>query len=205
MGTACINGNCTDPCIGFDECGANAVCETVSHSATCKCPNGTRELNSPYVACVPAEMDLSTISCLRDSDCSFGLTCQDWQCRPASNRRKRKLKSLRWLYGLGLTVNTTVLWKQTYELWNYYKKWQQKPFNLLKCWKVWFILLKSGIITIFRVLFCTSCIIFFVKWLHSNLGRSMHSGVKFSFKKIIKMNNKFPLRLNYSLNYLRFC
>ena len=40
MGTACINGNCTDPCIGFDECGANAVCETVSHSATCKCPEG---------------------------------------------------------------------------------------------------------------------------------------------------------------------
>ena len=40
MGTACINGNCTDPCIGFNECGANAICETVSHSATCKCPEG---------------------------------------------------------------------------------------------------------------------------------------------------------------------
>ena len=167
MGTACINGNCTDPCIGFDECGANAVCETVSHSATCKCPNGTRELNSPYVACVPAEMDLSTISCLRDSDCSFGLTCQDWQCRPASNRRKRKLKSLRWLYGLGLTVNTTVLWKQTYELWNYYKNDNK---NLLicssaercdsYCWKV-------GLLQFFVYYFVLFAL-FFVKWLHSN-------------------------------------
>ena len=83
MGTACINGSCTDPCLGFDECGANAVCEAVSHAATCKCPAGTRELNSPYVACVPSDMDLSTISCLRDSDCSFGLSCQDWQCRPS--------------------------------------------------------------------------------------------------------------------------
>ena len=95
MGTACINGNCTDPCIGFDECGANAVCETVSHSATCKCPNGTRELNSPYVACVPADMDLSTISCLRDTDCSFGLTCQEWQCRPAGTKRGLRRKRIR--------------------------------------------------------------------------------------------------------------
>ena len=154
MGTACINGNCTDPCIGFDECGANAVCETVSHSATCKCPSGTRELNSPYVACVPAEMDLSTISCLRDSDCSFGLTCQEWQCRPASNRRKRKLK--RW--------STHPPWPlilqccETKQTMNYTKN----DKNLLicssaercdsYCWKVGLLL--------FRVLFCTFCIIF---------------------------------------------
>lgn len=82
LGTACINGNCTDPCVGFDECGSNAICETVSHTPTCKCPEGTRELNSPYVACVPVDMDLASISCLRDSDCSFGLSCRDWQCRP---------------------------------------------------------------------------------------------------------------------------
>ena len=68
---------------GFGECGANAECEAVDHAATCKCPEGTRELNSPYVACVPSDLDLSTISCLRDSDCSFGLTCQSWQCRPS--------------------------------------------------------------------------------------------------------------------------
>lgn len=80
-GTACINSNCTDPCIGFDKCGANAVCTTVSHQATCQCPSGTRELNSPYTACVPSDLDLSSISCLRDSDCSFGLSCRDWQCR----------------------------------------------------------------------------------------------------------------------------
>ena len=57
---------------------------------------GTRELNSPYVACVPADMDLSTISCLRDSDCSFGLSCQDWQCRPATARARTR-KRIRWL------------------------------------------------------------------------------------------------------------
>ncbi len=83
MKTACIDGHCGDPCIGFDECGSNAICETVSHAPTCKCPENHRELNSPYVACVPEHMDLASISCLRDSDCSFGLQCKDWQCREA--------------------------------------------------------------------------------------------------------------------------
>ena len=41
-------------------------------------------------------MDLSTISCLRDSDCSFGLSCQDWQCRPATARARTR-KRIRWL------------------------------------------------------------------------------------------------------------
>ena len=80
--TACIAAKCSDPCVGFDECGSNAICEVVSHAATCKCPGGYRELNSPYVACVPEDMDLEKISCFKDSDCESGLSCRDWQCRP---------------------------------------------------------------------------------------------------------------------------
>ena len=80
--TACVNHTCSDPCIGFSECGTNAVCEVVSHAPTCKCPSGFRELNSPYVACVPAKLNLARIECLKDSDCATGLDCIDWQCSP---------------------------------------------------------------------------------------------------------------------------
>jgi hypothetical protein len=79
--TACLNGTCLDPCLGFDECGANAVCQAVSHAATCSCPAGLRELNSPYEACVPEGMNLSELECLRNSDCPSGSECKNWQCK----------------------------------------------------------------------------------------------------------------------------
>ena len=79
--TACINGTCADPCVGFDECGANAVCQAVSHAATCSCPVGLRELNSPYDACVPEGLSLSDLECLRNSDCPVGTECKNWQCK----------------------------------------------------------------------------------------------------------------------------
>lgn len=80
MNHACINGSCGDPCANFDECGSNALCEVINHVATCKCPPAFRELNSPYVACVPNALDLSKINCLKDTDCESGEACRDWQC-----------------------------------------------------------------------------------------------------------------------------
>ena len=36
----CRDGQCSDPCEGFSECGTNAVCVAVNHLPTCKCPEG---------------------------------------------------------------------------------------------------------------------------------------------------------------------
>ena len=75
----------TDPCKDFAECGANAVCQAVSHAPTCSCPAGLRELNSPYEACVPEGMNLSELECLRNSDCQTGFECKNWQCKQVSD------------------------------------------------------------------------------------------------------------------------
>ena len=36
----CRDGQCSDPCEGFTECGTNAECVAVNHLPTCKCPEG---------------------------------------------------------------------------------------------------------------------------------------------------------------------
>ena len=36
----CREGQCSDPCLGFSECGTGAVCVSVNHLPTCKCPDG---------------------------------------------------------------------------------------------------------------------------------------------------------------------
>jgi EGF-like domain len=36
---ACINYQCTDPCLG--KCGTNAICQPKRHLAVCTCPAGT--------------------------------------------------------------------------------------------------------------------------------------------------------------------
>ena len=36
LSTACLAGKCSDPCKNFSECGTNAVCQVVSHAATCR-------------------------------------------------------------------------------------------------------------------------------------------------------------------------
>ena len=93
----CRDSQCRDPCFGFGECGTNAVCVSVNHLPTCKCPDGFKvalftapgliikcccfqELNSPYDACVPASADLTQLECLEDSDCGRG-TCHLGKCR----------------------------------------------------------------------------------------------------------------------------
>ena len=76
----CSFGSCSDPCIGFFECGTNAVCAPVEHQPTCRCPEGFKELNSPYDACVEADLDLTELECLTDSDCRSGV-CHRGICR----------------------------------------------------------------------------------------------------------------------------
>ena len=94
----CRDGQCSDPCLGFSECGTGAVCVSVNHLPTCKCPDGYKvrifiisrvlsvssllfqELNSPYDACVPASADLTKLECLEDSDCGRGV-CHLGKCR----------------------------------------------------------------------------------------------------------------------------
>ena len=44
-----------------------------------------RPLNSPYVACVPRDMDLTEITCLKDNDCVGGEFCRNFQCVSANS------------------------------------------------------------------------------------------------------------------------
>jgi len=76
----CRGGSCADPCTNFTECGTNAECYTVNHLPTCRCPEGYKELNSPYDACVVASADLTLLECLEDSDCGRG-TCHNGICK----------------------------------------------------------------------------------------------------------------------------
>ncbi len=77
----CRLGKCSDPCVGFTECGTNAVCTAVEHLPTCTCPAGYKELNSPYDACVEENVDLTQLECLTDSDCSAPSSCLRGVCR----------------------------------------------------------------------------------------------------------------------------
>merc|ERR1711892_76270 len=79
IGQECKDGTCSDPCAGFTECGTNAECVAINHLPTCRCPEGYKELNSPYDACVVASADLTLLECLEDSDCGGG-TCHEGIC-----------------------------------------------------------------------------------------------------------------------------
>jgi hypothetical protein len=76
----CRGGSCQDPCDNFTECGTNAQCYSVNHLPTCRCPEGYKELNSPYDACVVASADLTLLECLEDSDCGRG-SCHNGICK----------------------------------------------------------------------------------------------------------------------------
>lgn len=80
IGQECKDGTCSDPCAGFTECGTNAECVAINHLPTCRCPEGFKELNSPYDACVVASADLTLLECLEDSDCGGG-SCHEGICR----------------------------------------------------------------------------------------------------------------------------
>lgn len=80
IGQECKDGTCSDPCSGFTECGTNAECVAINHLPTCRCPEGFKELNSPYDACVVASADLTLLECLEDSDCGGG-SCHEGICR----------------------------------------------------------------------------------------------------------------------------
>ena len=55
-------------------------CTDSQYDSLRRCPDGYKELNSPYVACVPEDMNLAHIDCFKDSDCVAGQTCREWQC-----------------------------------------------------------------------------------------------------------------------------
>ena len=46
---ACIDLQCLDPCVEYDPCGQNAICETLAHRAVCKCPSGWA--GDPHAQC----------------------------------------------------------------------------------------------------------------------------------------------------------
>ena len=37
---ACIENQCKDPCLEYDPCGREAICETSNHRPVCRCPEG---------------------------------------------------------------------------------------------------------------------------------------------------------------------
>ena len=46
---ACIDLQCLDPCLEYDPCGLNAICDTQNHRAVCKCPSGWA--GDPHAEC----------------------------------------------------------------------------------------------------------------------------------------------------------
>lgn len=69
---ACINRECTDPCLNT-QCGSNAVCRSdYNHKARCYCLDNYR--GNPLISCIQAE-------CTRDVDCGYNLACRNEQCQ----------------------------------------------------------------------------------------------------------------------------
>ena len=73
---ACINKQCTDPCL-YTQCGAQAICRSdYNHKARCHCPDGYR--GNPLVRCERPE-------CTRDDECAFNLACRNERCEDPCN------------------------------------------------------------------------------------------------------------------------
>lgn len=69
---ACVNRDCTDPCL-YTQCGQNAVCKSdYNHKARCVCLDNYK--GDPFTKCIRPE-------CTRDDDCPFNLACQNEKCR----------------------------------------------------------------------------------------------------------------------------
>lgn len=86
---ACISQKCQDPCVtnsfehgsgGYQVCGANALCKTVNHAATCYCPPGLE--GNPRVRCETVRI-VPKPECERDDDCPTDKTCVNQVCKPA--------------------------------------------------------------------------------------------------------------------------
>lgn len=86
---ACINAQCLDPCTLRGACGINALCRVVLHKSRCSCPQCY--IGMPQTVCNPDPkcdslgpgLQLPSIGCSSDEDCSAGLAChgQTRECR----------------------------------------------------------------------------------------------------------------------------
>lgn len=73
---ACINKECTDPCI-FTSCGTNAFCKVDrDHKARCYCPDNLR--GDPFVRCEKPE-------CSKHEDCPYNFICNQEKCENPCN------------------------------------------------------------------------------------------------------------------------
>ncbi|RZF34371.1 hypothetical protein LSTR_LSTR008910 [Laodelphax striatellus] len=70
-GKACINGNCVNPCVINDPCGANAECYVLGNRAECRCLSGYQ--GNPRDRCL-------VVGCRSNSDCPEDRACINAQC-----------------------------------------------------------------------------------------------------------------------------
>jgi len=70
----CYSGQCLSPCrSSSNPCPPTAVCQPLSHSASCLCPSGTTGM--PLFGCSPL------LSCSSDSECSLPDKCIQGECK----------------------------------------------------------------------------------------------------------------------------
>lgn len=70
--TACINSLCQNPC-SMKTCGAHALCFSINHEASCRCPEG-------YFGDSTLGCQIEQEECHVDSDCGLGKLCVSSRC-----------------------------------------------------------------------------------------------------------------------------
>ena len=70
-GKACVNGNCVNPCLVSNPCGANAECYPYGNRAECRCLSGYR--GNPHIRCY-------VVGCRSNNDCPNDRACINAQC-----------------------------------------------------------------------------------------------------------------------------
>lgn len=70
-GTACINGQCVNPCLVKNPCATNAECFVNQNQPECRCRSGYR--GNPYERCV-------VVGCVSNSECPDDRQCINAQC-----------------------------------------------------------------------------------------------------------------------------
>lgn len=73
---ACRNGRCEPVCETL-ECGVDAYCYSLNHTAYCDCPPGYS--GQPTDKCEPSD-PLQRLTCKVDRDCGVGLVCIGQTC-----------------------------------------------------------------------------------------------------------------------------
>lgn len=68
---SCVNGNCVNPCLVGEPCGANAECYAYANRAECRCLSGYR--GNPRDRCY-------VVGCRSNNDCPTDRACVNAQC-----------------------------------------------------------------------------------------------------------------------------